>query len=1169
MHQEPLTAEGSAAVASSALRHRWVLLASAHGFALLAGLVYFKTAKVIDVAMQVRLHWSVGPLAYAQELAVAVLWVAGLVLAGLAVRHRRWAGRIVFGVASLLEIAAFFYGMFNVHYFRLFGIPLNLEAMSDVEKVGDFWTTIVPYLTSWHTFVAGLLSVVVVALPLWLKIERIERWITKVGRGFARGWRSPVAGSVALATIVLVPIDEYELAHNDVVEMASSALRVWLEDERPAGEFVGKTNRPIISYSEPGVMVEPPPELRRLKKKIRQANGNEPMNVVFIVLESMVSPDVAEELGIDEAMPYLNKLRKRSVVLEDYSTVFPLSMKSLITLTCSLLPSPERMTLTKINPRLDCRSVSEVATEHGYRAGLFHSGYYSFTMKDLFFADRGYDVMLDAEDFAKKNPEWNRNAWGIQEEGAVSSMLEWIDEAPDEPFLAVYVPVVGHYPYVPLRAKFRDQYGTETQVDNYKNAVGYADAMVKRVVRSLRKRKLTNDTIFVIVGDHGLPLELHANNDVQSAAIYEENVRTFAYIYQPRHIKETIEYPEIVQHADILPSLYDLLGWDIPDRYAGVSIFSPYRKKMAVHYTLRSKKLAALRDGDLKVILDLRKGSATVYDLEADPREREDLAADYPEFVAYAEEFFAGFLPSHVAFIEDYPVIPTQTELPPGLVERIAGAPASPVERDAALTQAAEWMQADSDPAYQRAEALMLSLLKKDESDFEVLVTLVRIYDRLAVLHTPARYERSRRSLDAPQDTVFAQLAHTLRARVRVRFPDRKAELDRVTLWSALTGENSKAEDRAFRFLAARAVQRNDPDVIALGTQLIRDTRARKAAEQSAVMLEDVFDQLADYVAAHPEDWFIARKLFDLYWRELRDLSAATTICDASCAIESDNLTLVLDVAEAYYSYGLFDQAQPLLERAAVLASGTQMEIAVPLIRSRLGGIAFLIGDYETADREFKAVLEHDSKHAMALGGLGMIALRNGEIGAAEEYVDRALTRERRKTWAWNADGELRDAKGEKSRKSYAKGAQWKLLSADSHFFGAMKVESAPVASRNLASVLKEFGYDARRFENYAEMSQALKDLEPESRLPTDIDGLREYNAKYQADFVPWQRASKAEGRGLRRRAAQIALEYVKANPSGPKRGSMQSIIRRARDEQPALDDEDRPPADGEVHGPH
>jgi phosphoglycerol transferase MdoB-like AlkP superfamily enzyme len=1152
----------------------WTRLASAHALVLFAGLLYFKTVKLIGVALQVDLGWGTSLLAYAQDIAIGLVWLTLLLAAGPLVR-RRAAAIAALGLAAVVEAGVFLYGLFNVHYFRLFGIPLNLEAIDDIEHVGGFWSNVVPYFASGHTVVAAGLWLVAVFVPVLARrpfLDRSLRVLTRPLVQIGRSWRGPVAASAGMAAVFFVPIDPYELAKNDAVELVASAFRMGRPGaDAPPIELEHGTNVAPPSWARPDDVIEPSAGLVGVKTSFQWKQGDRPPNVVFIVLESMVGPDVARRLGIEEAMPFTLELAERSVVLEDYSTVFPLSMKSLVTLTCSILPSPQRITVTKFNPRLDCRSVSEVATEHGYRAGLFHAGRFSFTMKDLFFEDRGFDPMIDANDLEAAGVEARTDYWGIQEEPVVDAMLDWFDQDPERPFLAVYVPVVGHYPYTPLNPKYRDLYGTATPVDEYKNAVAYMDAMVEKTIKGFRRRGVARNTIFVIVGDHGLPLELHPNNEVQSAEVYEENVRTLGYIYLPGQLSAPVHYGEIVQHPDILPSIYDLLGWEVPDRYAGVSIFSPYRRKMAIHYTVRSKELAAVRDGHLKAIYDLRNRRTRVYDLSTDPGELEDVADAHGEFASWTEAYFDAFIPAHTRFVAEYPVRDGVDDLPE-LRRRIDAAAEPTVSRDEALARAEQAMRSHTVEGYRTAEALLLSAARADARDFEVLLSLTRVYDRLSIVTDPSSWEAGfARTVRRDLDDVGV-LAHRLHSALRGTFssPEHQGRHDATLLWSDLRDPNTSPADRASRVLAVWAAAPDAPETWAAAVRLLGEPAARRRAREGGLPFEALLERLHAHVAAHPDDWFVGRELFALYAFELADPQAAFALYPVERVLASGNPSMLSEAGDAWLEHGHLATARDLYRAALASAEQSGLSVALASLHSKIGGVALLAGEAATARASFAAAVELDTEQPRALSGLAMLAARAGDVEEADRRI-AALEPSRRRLprWSWVAHAEVAAAAEDdaKPQRSYAKSGGWEILVEDSRFHTAVAQKRWATADRALRALVRDTNWDPIRASRYLGYARQLIGVHPAAKIPITEAGLRALHEASFPDRALWRRVDRARRAGLEDRAARLATDYLDRFPGGTHKTAVENVLAPPEDEGDEGDagTEERPGRAGEV----
>ena len=92
-----------------------------------------------------------------------------------------------------------------------------------------------------------------------------------------------------------------------------------------------------------------------------------------------------------------------------------------------------------------------------------------------------------------------------------------------------------------------------------------------------------------------------------------------------------VSVPAPVALADVVPTVLDLLGIAAPPGLQGESLLPLIRGERSgesrrLFFVSRKSGTMALRDGRWKLIYTPRTGSAELYDLEADPEERNDLS---------------------------------------------------------------------------------------------------------------------------------------------------------------------------------------------------------------------------------------------------------------------------------------------------------------------------------------------------------------------------------------------------------------------------------------------------------------------------------------------------------------------------------------------------------------
>src|SRR5262249_47473616 len=150
-------------------------------------------------------------------------------------------------------------------------------------------------------------------------------------------------------------------------------------------------------------------------------------------------------------------------------------------------------------------------------------------------------------------------------------------------------------------------------------------------------RGLLDNTLLVILGDHGEAFGQHQGNYGHSIFIYEENVRVPYLIVLPGLIREPVRVRRVASTVDTAPTVLDLLGLPRPDAYQERSLLDPH-PALALFFTDYSLGLLGLRDGRWKLIHELEPDRSKLFDLESDPGELHDVADQHPERVeAYRE----------------------------------------------------------------------------------------------------------------------------------------------------------------------------------------------------------------------------------------------------------------------------------------------------------------------------------------------------------------------------------------------------------------------------------------------------------------------------------------------------------------------------------------------------
>lgn len=113
------------------------------------------------------------------------------------------------------------------------------------------------------------------------------------------------------------------------------------------------------------------------------------------------------------------------------------------------------------------------------------------------------------------------------------------------------------------------------EIKNYYANITGVDEQIGRIISALKEQKLLENTIVLIIADHGNCLGKH--NEVSKNNIYEESLRIPFIIYWKDKIQKGIDNKLLASMPDVYPTLLDLAGLkgEVPASVDGKS-YAPY-----------------------------------------------------------------------------------------------------------------------------------------------------------------------------------------------------------------------------------------------------------------------------------------------------------------------------------------------------------------------------------------------------------------------------------------------------------------------------------------------------------------------------------------------------------------------------------------------------------------
>ncbi len=387
-----------------------------------------------------------------------------------------------------------------------------------------------------------------------------------------------------------------------------------------------------------------------------------PWNVILLMVESLGAKQLRAYGGNRDVMPSVEALARESRVFlntytqashTDYATPVPLSGHyPLRSATVSNYPK---------NPSYPRVLIYDLLKAIGYRTAIFSSSNEYWGSMINYLQTGSLDRLFHAATF--KGPTYVKEtdtgfaAWvrethhagSVDDRFTTDEGIRWIDSVKNEPFFLYMNFQNSHLPYtVPdgfprrfsaAKIDFTIRFGVipkdkiAVAKDVYADSLSYVDAQIARLFQHLRSRGLWERTLIVLTGDHGQAFYEHGFA-AHAGAIFNE-VMKVPLIVQAPGMQPGLD-DRLAQHADLSPSILDLLGLPPHPSHQGISLFSakanPNRSIYMVAQTPQAYQYGIVRNR-FKLIYDEWAYQYQLYDLISDPAEENNLTNEKPDLV--------------------------------------------------------------------------------------------------------------------------------------------------------------------------------------------------------------------------------------------------------------------------------------------------------------------------------------------------------------------------------------------------------------------------------------------------------------------------------------------------------------------------------------------------------
>jgi phosphoglycerol transferase MdoB-like AlkP superfamily enzyme len=267
----------------------------------------------------------------------------------------------------------------------------------------------------------------------------------------------------------------------------------------------------------------------------------------------------------------------------------------------------------------------QVMDKLGYHSTFLYGGYGYFDDMNTFFGGNGFEV-LDRTDIDQVRFE---NVWGVSDEDLFDRALQQFDKerAAGKPFFSIVMTTSNHKPFT-----FRpglEKYGIPEKGGGRQAGVRYADYALGYFLREAARRPWFDDTVFVVVADHGARV-------YGKAEIPLETYEIPLMVYSPKHLAPR-QIDTLMTQIDIAPTVLGLLGLPYEAPFFGIDALNEPADHERIALFSHNHDVAILRGNELEVMGLGKTHESLVYDAKArsfQPR------ADDPALLALGIAYF-------------------------------------------------------------------------------------------------------------------------------------------------------------------------------------------------------------------------------------------------------------------------------------------------------------------------------------------------------------------------------------------------------------------------------------------------------------------------------------------------------------------------------------------------
>ena len=287
-------------------------------------------------------------------------------------------------------------------------------------------------------------------------------------------------------------------------------------------------------------------------------------NIVLIVMESC-GGQFTSLGGHSEITPNLNRLGTEGISFSECYANSWRTDKGMVSILSGYPSFPVTSVMKIPEKSRKMPSITRSLQNAGYRNTFYYGGDINYTNMRSYVLGIGYDFLRWKADYSLQDQSSCR--WGVNDETMFQSLLEDIMSEKSEHWMKTLLTLSSHEPWdVP----------THNLDDEVYNAFNYLDHCIGRFVNDLRKSPVWDNTLVIILPDHG-----YRYKGVGEMTRIYNHIPMF---WIGGAVKQPVVIDRICNQSDLAATLLGQMGIPHDDfRFSRDVVSSSYRYPLAYH----------------------------------------------------------------------------------------------------------------------------------------------------------------------------------------------------------------------------------------------------------------------------------------------------------------------------------------------------------------------------------------------------------------------------------------------------------------------------------------------------------------------------------------------------------------------------------------------------------